>query len=537
MGSMQSSPHADAATPIDEEALAAQLPSARRRANGIYFTPAELVDAVVEIAGAWVPSTGSLTVLDPACGAGAFLAGAKRAWPRARLAGADLEPSALAMCRERLPAAALVQANSLTEPLESLWPALQDPSFEVWLGNPPFQGRSPLLDEPKILAALLPSGFRMPKGTSLRDDYALFLLRAAERLRQRSGLLAFVTPASLLDAYAYAPLRDHLLSTLSLRHVLDLGGKVFAQARVSTCVTFWTSPRQRVVPRHQSRSVREGPFTRSQLQPARDFSVTAPQWLLRPFDDEAEALDAQWRKQGEPLDVLVPISLTGLKTRFEQLWVAPTREILETRVKAFFETPASQLSNFAAAFGFPRSSLPKLQALKALAGAQEKADGSKLWPFFALGAPRVESPRPTIERGFCYLDPPLIPRGDHRFRGMWNPHRCPTKLVFNARERPLFAFVLDEPGCVPAFQHTRFAPLFVPRVLRDGGLRAVRSDAELADEVPNLSPRGLEWAERLKGPAEVFSRIATFVASSEVQKLWAPAFATTRTLPVPLSIL
>lgn len=518
---------------IDEEALARRLPQTTRRAKGIYFSPAPLVETVVELAGRWLPRHGAVNVIDPACGAGAFLAGARQAWPKAALFGADISKSPLAVCRERLPAAQLVVGNSLTQAVETLWPALASaPGYEVWLGNPPFQGRSALLDDPARLKALLPAGLRMPRGTSLRDDYALFLLRAAERLREREGMLVYVTPSSLLDAYAYGPLRKYLLSTLTLRHVVDLGPKVFADARVATCVTFFTSPRRRATRIHyQAREV-SGPFEGKQLSAEVALEPAAPQWILRPKATTAEALDAKWREQGEPLDVLVPVSLTGLKTRFEQLWVASSRAELEARVRAFFRASPSQLGDFAQAHAMPGAVVKKLRALKAL-DTSVKFAAENIWPFAGLSAPRAGSSLPLRHDGYCYLERRLIPRGDHRYRGLWNPHAYPTKLVFNARERPLFAFVLEESACVPAFQHTRFAPLFVPRVLRDGGLRSVRQQSELDDEVPNLSPAGLQWAQKLGGPVRVFERIAAFIASDEVQNIWAPAFATTRVLPIP----
>ena len=242
---------------LDEEALAQRLPQTQRRAKGIYFSPAPLVDAVVAIAGQWVPAGEPFNVIDPACGAGAFLAGARRAWAHARLFGADLSALALKTCAERLPDAQLAEGNSLTASIDTWWPSLASAPFELWLGNPPFQGRSAMLDAPNQLRSLLPSSLRMPGGTSLRDDYALFLLRAAERLRERDGLLAYVTPSSLLDAYAYGPLREYLLSTLSLRHVVELGPKVFSGARVATCVTFWTSRPTRHRAHYQTRAEEE----------------------------------------------------------------------------------------------------------------------------------------------------------------------------------------------------------------------------------------------------------------------------------------
>ncbi|HET6982179.1 MAG TPA: SAM-dependent DNA methyltransferase, partial [Myxococcaceae bacterium] len=79
------------------------------------------------------------------------------------------------------------------------------------------------------------------------------------------------------------------------------------------------------------------------------------------------------------------------------------------------------------------------------------------------------------------------------------------------------------------------APLLVPERVRSEGPRAGRSDVPLGALVPNLSPRGLAWAERVGGPREAFRRIAAFLNARELQEVWAPAFGCTRVPPVPLS--
>jgi hypothetical protein len=118
--------------------------------------------------------------------------------------------------------------------------------------------------------------------------------------------------------------------------------------------------------------------------------------------------------------------------------------------------------------------------------------------------------------------------------GSFDPHAGDCKLVFNVRELPLAATLLEAPGCIPAHRHTRFAPLLVPERVRNDGPQAGRSDVPLGPPVPNLSPRGLAWAERVGGPGEAFRRIAAFLNSREVQEVWAPSFGCSRVVSVPL---
>jgi hypothetical protein len=247
----------------------------------------------------------------------------------------------------------------------------------------------------------------------------------------------------------------------------------------------------------------------------------------------ASELDARWRATGEPLDVLVPASCTGLKTRFDELLVDADADTLLARVEAFLR--ARDLGRFARTHRIPEALLPKLQALRRTPGLPARAERRAIRPFHRWAGARHRGGLPDAARAFCYLDRRLIPRGDHRLVGAFDPHAGDCKLVFNLRELPLAATVLEVPGCIPAHRHTRFAPLLVPERVRSEGVGAGRSGAPLGPVVPNLSPGGLAWAARVGGPREAFRRIAAFINSPEVQELWAPAFGCTRVLPVPLN--
>src|SRR4030095_13303726 len=206
---------------------AVPAPSAEaRRSRGEYFTPPPLVEAVLTLALPHL-SRGLHTVVDPACGDGAFLAAAARALPGARLHGLELAPAhaaaaraAAAAARRSVPGARIIAADALRGGWDALLRILPAEGEELWLGNPPYNGTSPLLRDGKAYRALrarLALDESLPRGTSLREDYAFFLLLASERLSTRRGILAWVTSATLLDAFLYAPLRRRLLDRLALR--------------------------------------------------------------------------------------------------------------------------------------------------------------------------------------------------------------------------------------------------------------------------------------------------------------------------------
>jgi type I restriction-modification system DNA methylase subunit len=199
---------------LDEEALAETRPAESRRRTGAYYTPRALVDCALDAVGP-LP-TGQVRVIDPACGAGAFLAAAAERYPGAELLGVEISKHAAAQCRERVPRARVMVGDALRGAL----PPSLDETFELWVGNPPYNGTSPLLRNAAAyerMRALIPPSMQLPRGTSLRDDFAFFLLLARSRLVTRPGALVFVTPTTLLDSFLYAPLRQTLLDS-SAKH-------------------------------------------------------------------------------------------------------------------------------------------------------------------------------------------------------------------------------------------------------------------------------------------------------------------------------
>lgn len=488
---------------IDEEALAMTLPAKVRLERGAFFTPTAIVDRVLDLVAPLLAEFGAsrpVRFVDPACGAGAFLSAAAHRWPHAKLLGVDLETESLIACRARLPGASLVEANALTA---DVFDGAAPGSVEIWAGNPPYNGTSPLLRDVKGLERArqwLPDDLPLPHGTSLRDDYIFFLLRASKHLEGREGVLAFVTSSTWLDAFQHGPVRQAVLRRLSLRHVVKLGPGIFRDARVSTCITVWST-------RPSSQAIEPA---------APDFALVAP-------SPHAEALDARWRQSGLTLRQLVPVSFAGLKTRFDELLVDDDRERLIARIRDVGRSRS--VETFCEKWQLPARTRPKLAALWHV---RFKFDERNIRVFH-----RYRGPHAMGRPAWCYLERALIPRGDHRLQGSYDPHAHHVKLVFNTRELPLAARIIEAPGCVTAYRHSRFAPLMVPkRVLEEGAQGARSSGLELGPLVPNLHPSLSQLDARA-----LFERVAAFVNSPSVQTVWAPSFGTRRDLPVPRPVI
>jgi hypothetical protein len=530
-------------TVAKEEEFAAGLDADERRLRGVFFTPAPLVRLVLDLASPHLPAVPD-SVIDPASGAGAFLNAAEARYPRAQLLGLELSPETATLCRSRVPRAKVLVGDALKSGWDQLLSALPASGYELWVGNPPFNGTSAILRDKGAftrLQQLLPDGLALPRGTSLRDDYIFFLLQVASRLKDRPGLLAFITSATLLDSFLYARVRQLLLQQLELCEVVELGTGLFTGTRVRTCVTIWRTPSSRRRRPTQLRSLVPTKHAAAndsvvlELDSPQPLEPRAPEWILRKVDGEAERLHAEWSAVGEPLTTLFPIHFTGLKTRFDELLVDASPSRLLARVQDFLRCPSPQLSTFAEAHGLSPRLLPALLTLhRHSMGAT--ADAGYIRPFARYAGARHRGTIPDSGWSYCYLDRRLIPRGDHRLQGAYDPHQCPTKLVFNVRELPLSAAFIDRPGCVHAHRHARFAPLWVPALILSKGRSPLRADApDLGPEVPNLSERGRKLAEQRDGPRALFEAVTRFINSDLVQNVWAPSLGTTRILPVPLT--
>lgn len=101
-----------------------------RVARGDWQTPLALARQVV----AAITDVEPATIVEPTCGAGAFLQAAAERWPRAALRGFELHPEHLAAAR-RLPGASVFEADLFRWPWEL---ELAHPGPVLVLGNPPW---------------------------------------------------------------------------------------------------------------------------------------------------------------------------------------------------------------------------------------------------------------------------------------------------------------------------------------------------------------------------------------------------------------
>jgi hypothetical protein len=232
---------------VDHGRLRLTAGGSRRKAAGAYFTPAALVehllDQALEPALDEADHPSDVTVCDPACGPGLFMVRAARRIARRgvplgkavrQVHGADTDAAAVELARLCLgleapgvPAGNLHSADAL---LDDHWPPRE---FDVVVGNPPFLNQLERLTahRPGVAARLN----EQSRG-ALRpytDVSAVFLQRAVGWVRP-GGWIALVQPQSLLAARDAAGVRADVAATCSLESLWASDTPMF-DASVLTC--------------------------------------------------------------------------------------------------------------------------------------------------------------------------------------------------------------------------------------------------------------------------------------------------------------
>jgi type I restriction enzyme M protein len=176
--------------------------------KGQFFTPRHVVDFAVRA----LRISGSETVVDPACGSGAFLAHARAHAPRANTWGADVDLRAVRVAKLLALATGAdpeqrVRADALAE--DAPWPK----RIDVIATNPPFAG-----DYAR-------DGFELA-GLVRAERDAFFLERSIARLRS-GGRLAIVLPHGKVASPAWSPLRAWLVDRARVFAVVSLAKETF----------------------------------------------------------------------------------------------------------------------------------------------------------------------------------------------------------------------------------------------------------------------------------------------------------------------
>lgn len=207
------------------------MPTPRQLAQ--YFTPAPVVRLAFDLLQWLQPGLRAGRLVDPSCGAGAFLLGARDAGFRSdQLYGLDLDPALVPVWRE----AGLVGPQGAHLALADGLAGRGLGQFDLVAGNPPFAG-SEALDAPLQERFHYGHLVRTRQQPPALPRELWFLERSLQLLRS-GGLLALVLPEGIFANRRWEAVRGDLLQTTQVEAIIGLPRSTFRANRttVKTCL-------------------------------------------------------------------------------------------------------------------------------------------------------------------------------------------------------------------------------------------------------------------------------------------------------------
>lgn len=196
--------------------------------GGTHFTPPGLARSIVEQSLGEIEAD-NLTILDPSCGAGAFLHEVLRCLQRRKyrgevtLIGYDIFPNAVAMARFTLAQARRDWSDGRItevriEKRDSLDTDFMWPVADIILMNPPFiSWRGMTLTQREQIVSILGQTYQG------RPDYSMAFIDKALNSVKREGIVGTLMPASVLSLSASLKWRKRLLDQAVPRYLAILG--------------------------------------------------------------------------------------------------------------------------------------------------------------------------------------------------------------------------------------------------------------------------------------------------------------------------
>lgn len=237
----------------------------RKRRFGCFYTPAPVVEFILDRVGVQVGNLLGARILDPACGHGQFLlpllrrlvaAGKQTGTPptaiekliRENLWGCDVDGQAVQAAGRLLEQElrSLLSGEETGPNRESkstgwhllvqdfLRPAWEGPfglgteRFDLVVGNPPYGARFSQEDRDYFRSAYRTIGREV-------NSFGLFIEKSLALLRE-GGILAFIVPNNLVMAYHYQPLRRYILDQAAILEICDCRDRVFPDTIVDTMI-------------------------------------------------------------------------------------------------------------------------------------------------------------------------------------------------------------------------------------------------------------------------------------------------------------
>lgn len=161
-----------------------------------------------------------LSILEPACGDGAFVEALVGTNLSLDIFCLDKNPTAIKTVREKYrDSAKALCVDTILEPLRDALKSSAFPqTFDRIIGNPPYGGWLDYQTRSELK--------RKFPGFHVRETYSLFLLKCLNLLKQ-DGMLSFIIPDTFLTVASHRSLRELLLQRTEILEILTLPSKLF----------------------------------------------------------------------------------------------------------------------------------------------------------------------------------------------------------------------------------------------------------------------------------------------------------------------
>ena len=355
-----------------------------------------------------------------------------------------------------------------------------------------------------------------------------------------TGAIAFVTSATFVDNFLYAPMRRWLSAPLPARtRWWSWDPRSSRAPGSSTALSVWVRDAQAATGARPSATARlDG---RARRAPRRASRAPSRSPAPGPIGDGAAAQRApatRARKRSTAMRARAIPSARSSRSASRasrrasrSCWSTDDRRRLEQRMRDFFAA-ARPREPSPRATASPQRAAAKLAAAFA-ARAKTAFDRRRIRPFARYAG------RPHRFRH--------RPRGDGlrlRRPGAHSARRPPLpRRLRSAPARPQAGLQRPRDAarrrrwsragcCVHDYRHARFAPLWVPEAIVRGGLAAARPGATLGKRALNLAPAWRETAQSMREPSDLLYFLSAVVNSRLVQERFAPAVGESEEIPI-----
>jgi len=205
---------------MNPESYTESLLSENKKAEGIYYTPKETCQAILN---RYVELSNDSKVLEPGCGCGHFARLLFQSFESQGISPETILAENLKLVEKDSDAVKIlsndfgVDSKSITNNsfLQNL--NLEKDLFDYIIGNPPYAAKLSTKDKAYCLQHY--NDIIVP---SKRMDISGYFLRKSIDLLKPGGRLVFVLPATLLRVNSYKGLRKFILQTCYVREIIDL---------------------------------------------------------------------------------------------------------------------------------------------------------------------------------------------------------------------------------------------------------------------------------------------------------------------------